>query len=133
MIFVTFKTYQEASGANAVHLALICQKTANDTNVPIVAVVQPLDAATVKKSITTPVWLQHTDPFKPGAHTGYIDIATAISYGISGTLLNHSEHPLSLEQITQTMKTINLYHVSAMVCAPNLDELIRFAKLTPDF
>jgi len=121
MIFVNFKTYPQSSGKSALHLAAICEKVSNESRVPIIAVISPLDTAVIKKAITTPVWLQ------------YMDARTAILYGISGTLLNHSEHPLSFEQIRQTIQTINLYHLSVMICAPNPDELIRFTKLQPDF
>lgn len=142
MIFVNFKTYHETSGKKAIHLATIAEKLSNETRVPIISVIQPLDAALVKKEVTTPVWLQHVDAVESGAHTGFININTALSWGISGTLLNHSEHPLSFEQIEQTVTAIrnikapsstDLYNFSIMICAPNLDELIRFAKLQPDF
>ena len=92
MIVVNFKIYEESFGDKAMELARICKKVMDKTKVKIIPVVSALDAFRIKEKLDMEVWLQNVDEIFEGAATGFISPLQAKSLGITGTLLNHSEH-----------------------------------------
>jgi triosephosphate isomerase (TIM) len=132
MIVVNFKTYKEATGYKAVNLARICKRVMDDTRVRIVAVPQVAD---LRNCIETGAecWVQHVDPVQQGKNTGWITVEDVEEAGATGTLLNHSEHKLAPETLEKTMTLISGMAFQGCVCAGNLDEAIKCAKLKPNY
>lgn len=135
MLFINFKTYPHATGAHAVRLADICETVHKKTGVPIFPVVQALDLRRVKQAISIPVWLQHVDPYEPGAHSGFVSLEAAQEAGAAGTLINHSEHPMDLHDIDRLIKRRNQIKstLKIMLCAPDIDTLEHHGKYSPDY
>lgn len=116
MIFVNYKTYEEASGERAVALTKILEEVAHESQVKIIPVVQIIDAEMVVASTTLEVWIQHVDPIAYGAHTGWTLPEEAAKVGISGVFLNHSEHKFD--------NFDNLYAANEKALSANLKTLI---------
>lgn len=135
MIFVNFKTYPEGTGENAVKLAVICEAISEETNVPIIPVVQTIDAWRVLQHVHIPVWVQHLDPFEPGTHTGYTVFESVLAAGVSGTLLNHSERTIPFEQLTDTIIRIRKerHAFQTIVCVPNIEVLKNVKSFETDY
>jgi triosephosphate isomerase (TIM) len=124
MIFVNYKTYEEASGEKAVTLTKILEEVAHETQVKIIPVVQIIDAEMVVASTKLEVWIQHVDPVTYGAHTGWTLPEEAAKIGVSGVFLNHSEHKFDSFD--------NLYTANEKALSANLRTLI-FATDIPEF
>ncbi len=108
MIIVNFKKY--VSGQEAVNLAKICKKVADETKVKIIICVQPQD---IQPDIEC--WSQKFEP---------------TTSGFSGTLLNHSDYLLSWDEIaTQASKCKTPF----CICVNSFQEAVKASKLLPDY
>lgn len=130
-VFVNFKTYPQGTGKKAVELAKICEEIGNENNLPIIPIVQIADLSKVKEAVRIPVWVQHIDSQPQGQFTGWINLEAVIEAGASGTLLNHSEHPIPPGTIKQTLSRVKNFEV--MVCCKTLGQMERLVKLKPNF
>ena len=134
MIFVNFKTYEEGSGENALSLAKLVEEVSKETQVKIIPVVQAVDLAQVVGTTTLEVWVQHSDPFSFGAHTGAIIPKALVQRGAMGTFLNHSEHRF---QNIETLEAANRESLQAglktLIFAANLEEMSKLLSLKPTF
>lgn len=132
MIVVNFKTYKEASGFKAVELARICREVQEESGVRIVAVPQLAD---LKECVETGVecWVQHIDAVGQGKFTGWISVEDVAECGARGSLLNHSEHRLTLETIQKTMELVGELAFEICICVNEPDEVSELVKLGPDY
>lgn len=77
------------------------------------------------------VYAQHVDYHDLGRATGYTTPESLINAGVRGTLLNHSEHRLSLPEIKKTMKRCNEVGLKVAICSSSLREIAQLKKLNP--
>lgn len=132
MIFVNFKTYKEASGELAISLAETIRQVASKTGVEIVPCPQTADLREVAKLSSHPVWVQHIDVQERGRATGWFPAEIAKSAGAEGTLLNHSEHKLSLGVLGETLARGKEAGLKTLVFADSLKEAKIIGELQPD-
>lgn len=92
MIVLNFKTYPESTGENAVELARIAAEVNEQTGVKIIVALQAADIFRVASQIKIPIFAQHIDPAETKRNTGKITALAVKKAGVSGVLLNHSEH-----------------------------------------
>ena len=131
LIVVNFKTYESAQGVAAEELAQHMQD-ANDSNSEFVAVVSPFDLEPVCEAAPQiQVWTQHLDPIGFGSNTGWLHPQTAIERGAVGTIINHAEHKISYEKISQLIDALPEGFL-VCACAASVDEAKILAKLNPD-
>ena len=130
LIIVNFKTYKESIGRNALKLAQICEKVALDTNSNIGVAVQAADIYRIAQCVEIPVLAQHIDNVGYGQFTGHILAEAVKEAGAVGTLLNHSEHRLSLDIIKEI---INKNILEIVACAPTSEISAEIAKFKPNF
>lgn len=80
------------------------------------------------------VFAQHVSPFEKGRATGYVIPDAVRATGAFGTLLNHSEHPLSPTEIYKTMIMANKSGLKIILCVSSLRNLgfvFKIKKLKP--
>lgn len=130
-VFVNFKTYPQGTGKKAVDLAKICEEVGHESSLPVIPIVQIADLSKVKEAVNIPIWVQHLDSQPQGQFTGWINPEAAMEAGASGTLLNHSEHPIPPGTIKQTLSRVKNFEV--MVCCKTLGQMERLVKLKPNF
>ncbi len=133
MIVINFKTYQQASGQKALDLARLINDVAQETGVEIVACPQAVDLKDVVAVSRDQVWLQHLNPEPRGRSTGWFPVEVAKEAGASGTLLNHSEHKLTLGRLAETLARCRQTKLKTLVLADSLKEAKLIAKLKPDY
>jgi len=133
MLFINFKTYPQASGSKAIKLAKICQAVSLSSKIPIIPCVQAADLSPVVKTVRTPVWVQHLDAVEPGKNTGFLTAESVKLHGAAGTLLNHSEHPLSLQTIAKAVNLAKRQGLQTMVLLSDLNKLEAINKFKPDY
>jgi triosephosphate isomerase len=131
MILVNFKTYQETTGERAVALASIIAEVVRERGAEIISCPQTVDLKQVAR--ITSVWVQHVDPIKQGKSTGWFPPEVAKEIGAKGTLLNHSEHKLSVGVLAETLTRCRMVGLKTLVFADSLDETRLVAKFKPDW
>ena len=132
MIVVNFKTYKEATGYRAIELARICKKIQDETKVRVVVVPQLAD---LRDCVETGVdcWVQHIDAVDQGKNTGYVTRESVEEVGAKGTLLNHSEHKVTDEALTQILKETETLAFETCVCAADATEAQKWNAFKPNF
>jgi triosephosphate isomerase len=132
-IVLNVKTYAEATGSNALNIAMLMDKISKETGVSMAIAVQATDISLCSKKVSIPVWAEHIDPIKPGSHTGWTLPEAVIDAGAIGTLINHSEHRLKIADIDTCItrsKELNLDHI---ICSNNVNTSKAIAAFSPNF
>lgn len=117
VIIVNFKTYKESTGEKAVELAKICGKVAKETGKEIVVAVQAADIYHVSQAVSIPVFAEHVDASEQGQTTGRVTMESVKAAGASGTLVNHSERRLRIDQIEFIVRKAKDLGLITVVCA----------------
>ena len=129
---VNFKTYMEATGKRAIELAKVAEDVSRETGVTIIVAPQFTDIEPVSKTVDIPVFSQHMDAVKPGAHTGHVLGEALKSAGADGSLLNHSERRINPSEITESVKLCAEADLRSLVCADTTEASVGIAKMMPD-
>lgn len=133
MIYINFKTYPQASGENATKLVATICDVADESGVEIISCPQAIDLREALKVSTHPVWVQHIDPFERGRATGWFLPQIAKEAGAQGSLLNHSEHKLTVGQLGETLIRCKELGLKTLVFADSIEEAKIVAKFKPDY
>ena len=133
IIVVNFKTYEQATGERAVKLAKACERVAKGKKVDIFVAVQNVDLFHVSSKVSIPVFAEHIDDIKYGAHTGKDLPEAIIENGAIGVLINHSEDKDDLSDIEGTIKRAKEIGLRTIVCAPTAKSSAAIASFNPDF
>lgn len=132
LIIINFKTYPESSGKKALKIAQQIGKVKNK-KYSIVIAPSLLTLKEIAGKVTTAVFAQHADPFLFGAHTGSIPIRELKSFGVKGTLLNHSERKIPWIMLQKIVHVCRKEKIITVVCASSLAEAHKIASLHPDY
>jgi len=132
-IVLNVKTYAEATGKNALDIAVLMDKISKETGASMAIAVQATDITLCVEKISIPVWAEHIDPIKPGSHTGWTLPEAVKSAGAVGTLINHSEHRLKLSDIDTCITLAKEHKLDHIVCSNNVSTSKAIAALSPDF
>ncbi len=132
LVIVNFKAYPEATGERAVELARVLLSASQGKEVCVAVAPQAPDLREVAR-VGLPVLAQHVDPVRPGARTGWILPETVKEAGAVGSLVNHSEHPLELQQIRECVERLREVGLTSVVCAGDPELCRRVASFRPDF
>jgi len=124
---INLKTYH--SGKKALALA----KKIERIDKTIIVGVQPSDAYLIGSKTKLPVYVQHVDFGIPGRNTGFVLPEAVKESGARGVFLNHSEHPLSVRVITETISQCKKIGLKTAVFAKNLREAKKIERLQPDY
>ena len=111
IIFINFKTYPEATAKNALKLSKIIDSVSKELGITVFVSPQFTDIYPIITEYDIPVFAQHVDFAKPGRNTGYIIPESIKKIGCVGTLINHSERPLSSNDIELTINRLSLIHI----------------------
>lgn len=131
MIIVNCKTYEEATGPNAVALARRCARVAAETGIPVIPAVQAADIAAV--AAVAPPFAQHADAVAYGAHTGAQLPEALKGAGASGSLVNHSERRIGMAEVEACVQRLKRLGMTSVVCAANDEEGKNVARFSPDY
>lgn len=127
ILVINFKTYKKATGKNALELAKKIKKA--DKNAIITAQVGDIEELSKTK---LKIYSQHVDNAEPGKTTGFITVEDVKTEGASGTLLNHSEHPLVFDVLKKTQKRCREKKLKTIICVKSLREVKKILNLSPE-
>lgn len=132
IIFINFKTYPEATAKNALKLAEIIDIVSRELGITIFLSPQFTDISPIITEYNIPVFAQHVDYVKPGKNTGHIIPESIKQVGCVGALINHSEKPLSSNEIELTINRCKETKLISCICASNAEETKYIATKHPD-
>ncbi len=133
VIVLNVKTYDQAIGKKVIEIAKIMEEIGNKMDVSMAIAVQTTDIFRVKNAVSIPVWSEHIDPIQPGSHTGWTLPEAVKDAGAVGTLINHSEHRLTLADIDACLTRANEVSLDTIVCTNNITTSKAAAVLQPQF
>jgi len=120
-------------GADAVRLAVEADRLAEALGVSIVFNPQTVDIRPVAQATRRIlVFAQHMDPVEPGRGVGGVLAEALRDAGAVGTLLNHSEKPVTLGALARTIERAQAVGLFTLVFADSPAEAAALACLGPD-
>jgi triosephosphate isomerase (TIM) len=133
-LIINFKNYTNIGGEKTLELSKVAEQVRNSTGVEIVIAPPQPSLSQVCTMVKTPVISQHVDSSKPGSTTGYFVPEIVKSYGVIGSLINHSEHRIdSLDSIGELVEVLRGLQMVSVVCARTVEEARNIARFNPDF
>ena len=133
-LIINTKLYNEAFNEHLKELISACQNLedkASKKTVELILVPEIVDLTLSTQKVKT--FAQHVDPVYPGSHTGFISPQHVSEKGAIGTLLNHSEHKIPLEDIERTTKIAKEVGLKVCVCIKTPEEITQIKeKIIPD-
>ena len=126
MLIINFKTYHESTGPQALELAKKLDQAAKNAPVDVLFAVQALDLEILAKTVKhAKVIAQHIDGVGYGAHTGHILAEEVKQRGAVGTLLNHSEKPVSEASLGKKIDMAQVHFPEyTIVCTPSYEATV---------
>jgi len=132
LFIINCKNYEEIAGDKVVKLAKIIEKISKKYKIKI-ALVPPHHLLTKITDLSIPVLAQHVDNTRVGSTTGFIIPELLKTSKITGSLINHSEHRISSNDIKQLVSRLQKLKMLSIVCVKNIAEVKKYAKLNPDY
>ncbi|MCU4750385.1 triose-phosphate isomerase [Halobacteria archaeon AArc-curdl1] len=126
-VLVNLKTYPCDSVAVAQAAAEVDETT--DARIAVAPQAAHLEAV-AETGVET--WAQHVDPIEYGSNTGHTLAESVADAGAAGTLINHSEHRLTLDAIDGSVRAAERAGLETVVCANNPAQIGAAAALGPD-
>ncbi|OQY68210.1 hypothetical protein B6D29_01115 [Microgenomates bacterium UTCPR1] len=133
MIFLSLKTYKEATGSAVLNLLSSVKRVSTEFRVPIIPVAQPTDIYRIKKELDIEVWAQHMDPIDPGRNMGWLSPYSLKDAGASGVVINHSEHKVSEDTIKKTLEKAKEYELKTLLISFDPQTVEKYDSFNPDF
>ncbi|ABU81878.1 triose-phosphate isomerase [Ignicoccus hospitalis] len=132
ILAVNAKVYYPYSfGARLLRLARAIDKVAKEYSITTIIAPPHTELKEVKDIVeVTKVYAQHLDPVEPGAHTGSV-ILEGIKEIIDGSIINHSEKRMRLDEIELVVSKLRRAGKESLVCAPTPNTAAAVAALRP--
>ncbi len=125
MIVINLKNYKK--GKEALKLAKTIEKYLPKS----IICPSALDIETITSKTKLKIFAQHANFQEEDKTTGYNSLKELKKIGASGTLLNHSEHPLSITNIRKVMIMARKLNIKGIICTPSLKNMKLMLKLKP--
>ena len=130
---VNTKAYKEGIGKEAIKIAKIMEKVEEETGIKMIIAVQPADIYNVASAVNIDVFAQHFDAIEYGSHTGWIHIDSIKEAGAKGSIINHSEHRLTIDEIKKSVELLHQNKMESIVCASDNEIAKSVAVFEPDY
>ncbi|MGC8947826.1 MAG: triose-phosphate isomerase [Thermoprotei archaeon] len=131
LILVNFKSYKEALGNKAIELANYARKVQEETGITVGVAPQYIDLRDISK-LGVFTFAQHADPIEPGSYTGHVTLESLHDAGVTGVIINHSEHKMLLSDINFIIKKARQLKLMTIVCADTIETSVAVSALKPD-
>ncbi len=132
-LIINLKNYLETSGDNTIKLVKDAEKVSERLDVEIIVSPPQPSLALIVKQTNLKVISQHVDLKKPGSTTGYYVSEIIDKIGATGSLINHSEHPIETTEIKQLIEKLKELNLLSFVCVKTTKELKEILELAPNY
>lgn len=154
MIYINYKTYEQATAEQAVRFSEMMYRVRHETGVEIVPVVQVVDLYRISQIEWEWAWNQHVDSVEYGANSGWLLPEGVKGNGARGVMLNHAERKIrnknydlsrvsplqsslpredNFELLKATVDRCRSVGLEIGICADSLEEVEVVANLSPDW
>ena len=133
LLLVNLKTYPGHLGPAAERTAHLLEELGREHGVAVALAPAAADLGRVATAVSIPVIAQHADPVAAGPCTGFLPPEAIRAAGGWGSLVNHSEHPLSTAVTRATVERLKALNLVAVVCARDVAAARRLGGLLPPF
>lgn len=136
---INSKNYLETSGSNILTLARVVNLIQEKYSVKKHRVAFHLAVPSYAMSLVSKsypkldLFAQHLDAKEIGSTTGFQVAEIAKSFGVSGSILNHSEHRINYREVKALVERLRKLKMKSIVCARNPTEVRKFGGLAPDY
>lgn len=132
MFIINCKNYEEISGEKILKFVRTAEKVAKKYRIKIaIAPPQHLIASVSGSSLT--ILAQHVDDKKVGSTTGFVIPELLKKSKINGSIINHSEHRISNNEIKNLILKLKELKMISVLCVKDVAEAKKLAKLNPDY
>lgn len=125
MIIINTKNYKTSD--ELIRLARLVESY----KVKAAIAVPSIDLDSLKEKTKLQVYAQHVEPIESKKSTGFLSAESLYLHGITGSLLNHSEHPMALEDIRLAVKQLRNYKLISIVCANSISQVKQIMSFRP--
>jgi len=132
MFIINCKNYEEIAGDKIIEFVKIVEKISKRHKIKI-AVAPPQHLIGLVANSSIPILAQHVDNSKVGSTTGFMIPELLKKSKVSGSLINHSEHRISSDEISKLVLKLRELKMISVVCVKNVAEAKKYAKLNPDY
>jgi triosephosphate isomerase (TIM) len=133
LFLLNLKSYPGALGPGAEQIGQVLERLGQEFAIPVALAPAAPDIGHLAQLLQIPILAQHTDDVDSGAHTGYV-VAEALALARAhGSLLNHSERPISPRAVGATAERLRHFGLVPVVCARNVAEARRLAGFNPPY
>ena len=132
MFVINCKNYEEISGDKISKFVKTAEKISKKFKVKI-AIAPPQHLIGTVANSSIPILAQHVDDSKVGSTTGFVIPELLKKSKVNGSLINHSEHRISSNEIKKLISKLKELKMISIVCVKDVAEARKYAKLNPDY
>jgi triosephosphate isomerase len=132
MFIINCKNYEEIAGDRIIEFVKIVEKVSKKYKIKI-AVAPPQHLVGLVSKSSIPILSQHVDVSNVGSTTGFVVPELLKKSGVSGSLINHSEHRISSKDIAYLVQKLRNLKMISILCVKDVAEAKKYAKLGPDY
>ena len=132
MFIINCKNYEEIAGDKIIKFVKIVEKASKKYKIKI-AVSPPQHLIGLVSNSTIPILAQHVDVSKVGSTTGFVVPELLKKSGVSGSLINHSEHRISSKEIVYLILKLRDLKMISVLCVKDVAEVKKYVKLNPNY
>ena len=132
MFIINCKNYEEIAGGKIIEFVKIAEKISKKYKIKI-AVAPPQHLIGLVANSSIPILAQHVDNSNVGSTTGFMIPELLKKSKVSGSLINHSEHRISSDEIAKLVLKLRELKMISVVCVKDVAEAKKYAKLNPDY
>jgi triosephosphate isomerase len=132
MFIINCKNYEEIAGDKIIKFVKIVEKISKKYKIKI-AVAPPQHLVGLVSKSSIPILAQHVDVSQVGSTTGFVIPELLKKSGVSGSLINHSEHRISSKEIGYLIPKLRALKMISILCVKDVAEVKKYVKLNPDY
>ncbi len=130
---INLKNYLETAGDNTIKIVKDAEKVSEKVDVEIIISPPQPSLALITKQTKLKIISQHIDSKKPGSTTGFYIPEIIEKIGAKGSLINHSEHEIKIDETKQLIEKLKELKLVSIVCVKTIEELIEILIFEPDY
>ncbi len=132
MFVINCKNYEEIAGNKIIEFVKTAEKISKKYKIKI-AISPPQHLIGLVANSSIPILAQHIDDSKIGSTTGFVIPELLKKSKVGGSLINHSEHRISSNEIKKLVLKLKELKMTSIVCVKDVAEAKKYSKLNPDY
>ena len=132
MFIINCKNYEEIAGDKIIKFVKTAEKISKKFKIKI-AIAPPQHLIGVVSKSSIPILAQHIDDSKVGSTTGFVIPELLKKSKVRGSLINHSEHRISSDEIAKLVSKLKELKMISVLCVKDVSEARKYAKLNADY